>query len=369
MLRTMTRAHPHAPAPGQRRLRLAILHGGGPAPGMNTAVRVAVRVGIDNGHTMLGVRHGFEGLVEGEIDEVDWMSVNGWVGRGGAELGTTRFMPGEGDFRRIAEQIESHNIDGLLMIGGWAGYQAAFDIHSRRDQFPVLDLPIICLPASINNDLPGSELSVGADTALNSIVQDVDKIKQSAVASGRCFVVEVMGHDSGYLALMSGLATGAERVYLPEEGIWLSDLATDVANLVTGFEGGKRLGLVIRSERADEVYTTAFIEALFEREGGDLFDVRGAILGHVQQGGNPSPFDRIQATRLASRSVEELIEQAESDSPVSSFIGLKRGKPRLTPLDQFPDLMEPDVHRPREQGWLELRPIAKVMARPSFPES
>ncbi len=369
MLRTMTRAHPHAPAPDQRRLRLAILHGGGPAPGMNTAVRVAVRVGIDNGHTMLGVRHGFEGLAEGEIDEMDWMSVNGWVGRGGAELGTTRFMPGEGDFRRIAEQIESHNIDGLLMIGGWAGYQAAVDIHSRRDQFPVLDLPIICLPASINNDLPGSELSVGADTALNSIVQDVDKIKQSAVASGRGFVVEVRGRDSGYLALMRGLATGAERVSLPEEGIWLSDLATDVANLVTGFEGGKRLGLVIRSERADEVYTTAFIEALFEREGGDLFDVRGAILGHVQQGGNPSPFDRIQATRLASRSVEELIEQAESDSPVSSFIGLKRGKPRLTPLDQFPDLMEPDVHRPREQGWLELRPIAKVMARPSFPES
>ncbi len=369
MLRTMTRAHPHDPVPGQRRLRLGILHGGGPAPGMNTAVRVAVRSGIESGHTMLGIRNGFEGLVTGDIEEMDWMSVNAWVGRGGAELGTNRFMPGEADFERIADQIAAHKIDGLLMIGGWAGYQAAFDIHSRRDQLPALALPIVCLPASINNDLPGSELSVGADTALNSIVKDVDKIKQSAVASGRCFVVEVMGHDCGYLALMSGLATGAERVYLPEEGIWLSDLTTDVANLVTGFEGGKRLGLVIRSERADEVYTTSFIEALFEREGGDLFDVRGAILGHVQQGGNPSPFDRIQATRLASKSVEELIEQAESDVPVSSFIGLKRGKPRLTRLAEFPDLMESDVHRPREQGWLDLRPIAKVMARPSFPES
>ena len=196
----------------------------------------------------------------------------------------------------------------------------------------------MCLPASINNDLPGSEMSIGADTALNSIVADVDKIKQSAVASRRSFVVEVMGHDCGYLALLSGLATGAERVYLPEEGITLADLQVDLESLKDGFEHGKRLGLVIRSERADEVYTTSFIKALFEREGEGLFDVRGAILGHVQQGGDPSPFDRIQATRLASESVSYLVEQAGAAEPASACVGLQHGKIQFTPLAELPRL-------------------------------
>ena len=189
-------------------------------------------------------------------------------------------------------------------------------------------------------------------------------IKQSAVASGRCFVVEVMGRDCGYLALMSGLATGAERVYLPEEGISLEDLENDVNDLMDGFAHGKRLGLVIRSEHADPVYTTSFIKALFGREGGGRFDVREAILGHVQQGGDPSPFDRIQATRLASKSVEYLIEQALSETPESVFVGLQKGKVHFTPLAAFPSLVEPGVHRPLEQGWMALRPLAKVMARP-----
>jgi 6-phosphofructokinase 1 len=364
MIRTMVRAQPHAPVPEQRRLRLAVLHGGGLAPGMNTAVRVAVRVGIDHGHTILAARDGFEGLGSGEIEEMDWMSVTGWVSRGGAELGTSRFAPAGEDLGAIAGQLESHRIDGLLMVGGWSGYQAAYELHARRDEYPAFAIPIVCLPASINNDLPGSELSIGADTALNNIVSDVDKIKQSAVASGRCFVVEVMGRDCGYLALMSGLATGAERVYLPEEGISLQDLVTEVSDLKEGFEKGKRLGLVIRSEHADPVYTTSFIKALFQREGGDLFDVREAILGHVQQGGDPSPFDRIQATRLASKCVEYLIEQAEAETPTSAFIGLQKGKVRFTPLSEFPALIEPGVHRPREQGWMALRPLAKVMARP-----
>jgi 6-phosphofructokinase 1 len=364
MIRTMVRAHPHAPVPGRRRLRLAVLHGGGAAPGMNTAVRVAVRVGLDLGHDMLAVRNGFEGLRDGSIEAMDWMSVTGWVSRGGAELGTNRFVVTEDDVAAIAAQLESHRVDGLLMVGGWSGYQAAHELHARRAEHPAFALPIVCLPASINNDLPGSELSVGADTALNNIVGDVDKIKQSAVASGRCFVVEVMGRDCGYLALMSGLATGAERVYLPEEGISLLDLQADLDNLREGFRHGKRLGLVIRSEHADAVYATGFIKALFQRESGGLFDVREAILGHVQQGGDPSPFDRIQATRLASECVEYLIAQAAEELPGSAFIGLQKGKVRFTALAAFPELIEPGVHRPREQGWMALRPVAQVMARP-----
>ncbi len=363
MMRTMVRAHPHAPEPGQRRLRLAVLHGGGPAPGMNTVVRVAVRAGMDLGHTVLGVKRGFRGLARGEVEEMDWMSVSGWVGRGGAELGTSRSVASPEMLADVADQIRAHRIDGILMAGGWAGYQSAYELQTLADVHPALKIPIVCLPASINNDLPGSELSIGADTALNSIVNDVDKIKQSAVASRRVFIVEVMGHDSGYLALVSGLATGAERVYLPENGISLRDLETDLDGLKDGFEHGKRLGLVVRSEHADEVYTTGFIKALFEREGEGLFDVRGAILGHVQQGGNPSPFDRIQATRLAWESIQHLVVQAVADDPTNAMIGLQHGKIRFTPLAAFPTLVQADTHRPRDQGWMALIPVAEVMAR------
>ena len=362
--RTLVRAQPRPPVAGRPRLRLAVLHGGGPSPGMNTAVRVAVRTAMDQGHTVLAVNNGFRGLMRGNIEELGWRSVDGWVSYGGAELGTSRFVPtGEG-LEAVAGRLGEHEVDGLFMIGGWAGYQAAYELFSHRRDYRGLDIPIVCLPASINNDLPGSELSIGADTALNSIVGDVDKIKQSAVASRRCFVVEVMGHDSGYLALMSGLATGAERVYLPEEDVTLHDLEVDVRSLIDGFEHGKRLGLMIRSEGADPVYTTAFMAALFEKEGGDLFDVRQAILGHVQQGGSPSPFDRIQATRLTARCVEFLVDQAGRDDPDSAAIGLERGRIHFTPLAALPSMVEADAHRPTVQRWMALRPLAKVMARP-----
>jgi 6-phosphofructokinase 1 len=364
LMRTMVRAQPHRSAPGQRRLRLAVLHAGGLAPGMNTAVRVAVRVGIDRGHTVLAVRRGFEGLRNGDVDEMDWMSVSGWVSRGGADLGTSRFRPDADDLGAIAEQLEAHRIDGVLVVGGWSGYETAHQLYAHREEYPALATPIVCLPASIDNDLPGTEISIGSDTALNSIIGDVDKIKQSAVASRRCFVVEVMGGDCGYLALMSGLATGAERVYIPEEGISLEDLQADVTALTERFREGKRLGLVIRGERADTVYTTSVIHAVFEREGGDLFDVRQSILGHLQQGGDPSPFDRIQATRLASTCVEHLIEQASAQEPTGAFIGLQKGKVRFTALTEFPELIERDALRPREQPWMALRPLAQAMARP-----
>jgi 6-phosphofructokinase 1 len=193
-LRTMLRALPHPPQPGQRRLRLAVIHTGAPAPGMNTAVRAAVRIGLDKGHIMLGIHNGFPGLADEEITEMDWMSVNGWASMGGCELGTNRKVPSGKDLYAIARAIERHEIQGILIIGGWSGYEAAFNLAKQRSNYPAFNIPMICLPATINNNLPGSELSIGADTALNSIVEAVDKIKDSAVALSRCFVVEVMGH-------------------------------------------------------------------------------------------------------------------------------------------------------------------------------
>lgn len=362
-LRTLVRALPHPPTPGQRRLRLAVLNCSALSPGMNTATRAAVRIGVDKGHIMLGIRNGFQGLIEGDIEELGWMGVAGWATRGGSELGTNRHMPQSRDFYAIARHIEEHQIEGLLMIGGWVGYQAAYQLFLQRQNFPGFNIPIICLPASINNNLPGSDFSVGADTALNNIVEAVDKIKQSAVASRRCFVVEVMGRYCGYLALMSGLATGAERVYMHEEGITLNNLKDDVDYLVKGFQEGKRLGVMIRNENANKFYTTDFMRALFDEEAGDLFDVRQAVLGHLQQGGDPSPFDRIQATRLAVKCIEFLIEQAGMPEPSASFIGLQGGQVKLNDLQDLPRLIEADYQRPKKQWWLDLRPIAKVMAQ------
>ncbi len=257
-LRTIVRALPHPPTEGQKRFRFAIMHGGGPAPGMNTAVRAALRLTLDRGHHVLGVRNGFKGLVEGDFFEMGWMSVNGWASRGGAELGTNRRQPADRELYQVARHVEKHEIDGILMIGGWSGYV-------RDRQAPrgarALSRPStcrsICLPASINNNLPGSELSIGSDSALNNIVGAVDKIKTSAVASQRCFVVEVMGRRCGYLALLSGLATGAERVYMHEDGVTLADLQRDLQMLTDGFRHGKRLGLLIRNEDANPFYTTA----------------------------------------------------------------------------------------------------------------
>ncbi|MBK7896078.1 MAG: 6-phosphofructokinase [Anaerolineaceae bacterium] len=361
-VRTLVRAIPHDPAPGQKQRRIAVINSGAPAPGMNTAVRAAVRLGLDKGHKLFGISNGFSGFAEGEIQELNWMSVNGWAYLGGSELGTNRHIPANSDFYKIARNIEEHNIEGLLIIGGWSAYVAALELYQRRDNYPAFNLPIVCFPATIDNDLPGAELSVGADTALNSIVDSVDKIKQSAVASRRVFVVEVMGERCGYLALMGALGTGAERVYLHEEGMRLTDLAKDVESLVDGFKSGKRLGVIIRSEGANDTYTTDFMCTLLEEEGGDYFTARKAVLGHMQQGGNPTPFDRILATRLATNCITYLEEEIGKSEQVSACIGLQNGAFKFTEFHDMARLMDMENRRPKQQWWLTLRPIARMMA-------
>ncbi|NTU83417.1 MAG: 6-phosphofructokinase [Chloroflexales bacterium] len=363
-LRTLVRSKPPQRGGTVRPLRFAVIHSGGPAPGMNTAARVAVRLFVDQGHQVLGVQGGFQGLIDGNIVEMDWMSVSGWATMGGAELGTNRKIPQGAELYQIARNLERFNINGILMIGGSAGYRACHRLFSERHIFPAFDIPMICLPASINNNLPGSELSIGADTALNSIVEAVDRIKQTAVASRRCFVVEVMGRDCGYLALMGGLATGAERVYLPEEGITLRDLQADLDEMIYWFKRGKRLSLVIRNEKANPIYSTGFMASLFEEEGNQLFEVRQAILGHLQQGGDPSPFDRIQATRLSVKCVEFLIDRAVNGRNEGAFIGYKGGRVQIISLEDMPRMMEPDFARPREQWWMGLRDVAQAMRQP-----
>jgi len=363
ILQTLQQPGPKTKNKPEKSYRIGVMHSGGPAPGMNTVVRAAVRWGSNLGHSMLGIQNGFPGLIEGDLRELSWMDVSGWVGQGGAEIGTNRTVPTDGDYYSIARTIEEHQIDGLLVVGGESGYNGVYEMFSRLKEFPKFRLPVVCLPATIDNDRPGSELSIGADTALNSITWAVDQIKQSAVASRRCFVVETMGGYCGYLTLMGGLATGAERVYIHEEGITLQDLQNDVDDLVEGFSLGKRLGLMIRNESAHPVYTTDFMVRLFEVEGKELFDVRQAILGHLQQGGNPTPFDRIQGTRLAVQSIDFIINEIGTKDPRSVFIGLEGGKIQFTGMEDYTRLEDWDFGRPKTQWWMDLRPIARVLAQ------
>ncbi len=364
ILRTLVRALPHAPKPGQRRLRLAVLTASALAPGMNTAVRAAVRLGLDRGHHMLGVHNSIQGLIGNDMHEFEWMDVDGWAQMGGSELGTNRKVPTGRDFYAIARTIEERQIDGILFIGGWAGYEAMQHLVKERDNFPAFNIPMVCLPCTINNNLPGTELCVGSDTALNNIVDAMNKIKQSAVASRRCFVVEVMGRYCGYLALMGMLATGAERAYLNEEGITLDDLRQDVRLLNTGFMQGKRLGVMIRNEAAHPIYTTQFISDLFEAEGGDLYEVRMSVLGHLQQGGDPTPFDRILATRFAYRCINFLEEKALGGSDEAAVVGLSGNGYHFTPLEDVLRTYDVTHQRPKQQWWMDLRPIARLLAQP-----
>ncbi len=341
--------------------RIAIVHGGGLAPGMDAAVADAVRLGISRGHTMLGIQGGFPGLRDGAVTELEWADVEGWL-VGGADLGTRRVVPTVEELYRISRTLEDHKIDALLMIGGWNGYQAAHLMHAEREKFPACALPIACLPASIDNNLPGSELAIGADTALNVITEAIDRIKMSGSASRRAFVVETMGRHCGYLALMSALAGGAERVYLHEEGISLDSLISDVAFLRRSFGAGRKLFLAVRNEEANPLYTTDFLARLLEQESQGLYDVRQNVLGHIQQGGCPTPFDRLLAARLVSRALDLLADGFASGTNESFYLGLVESKVTARPLERMMDEMDAQFRRPKQQWWLALRPVMQAVA-------
>jgi 6-phosphofructokinase 1 len=363
-LRILVRSLPHTREPTERHLRIGILNSGGAAPGMNPAIRTAVRLGLDKGHTIIGIRHGFKGFVDGDLSNMGWMAVNGWASLGGSELGTNWHVPSGSDFYAIARNLEHHSIEALIVVGGWSAYEAAHQLYKQRDSFPAFDIPILAVPATIDNNLPGTELCIGADTALNNIVEAVDKIKQSAVASRRCFVVEVMGHDCGYLASMAGMATGAERVFIPEEGVTLKDMEATLEEFVHGFrDEGRRVGLIIRSEKSSEIYNATFMRALFEEEGGDLFEVRQAILGHLQQGGDPTPFDRILATKFAAGAIDYLTEQGREKPSPAIFMGLQSGHMRFHSFEDMPRMVDSHYRRPRDQWWMELRSIGRELAQ------
>uniref|UniRef100_A0A6I8QXT3 ATP-dependent 6-phosphofructokinase n=1 Tax=Xenopus tropicalis TaxID=8364 RepID=A0A6I8QXT3_XENTR len=291
-------------APCSSNFTVAVLNVGAPAAGMNAAVRSAVRVGITEGHKMLAVNDGFEGFAKGQIKDIKWGDVGGWTGQGGSLLGTKRTLPAK-YFDKIAEQIRTHKINALLVIGGFEAYLGLMEMVEGRGKYDEFCIPMVMVPATVSNNVPGSDFSIGADTALNTITDTCDRIKQSASGTKRrVFIIETMGGYCGYLANMGGLAAGADAAYIFEESFDIRELQANVEHLTEKMKTSIQRGLVLRNENSNENYTTDFIYQLYSEEGRGVFDCRKNVLGHMQQGGAPSPFDRNFGTKISAKAVQ-----------------------------------------------------------------
>ncbi|XP_028288486.1 ATP-dependent 6-phosphofructokinase, platelet type isoform X6 [Parambassis ranga] len=354
---------------------VAVLNVGAPAAGMNAAVRSAVRVGISEGHKMFAVNDGFEGLYKGQIKEIKWADVGGWTGQGGSLLGTKRTLPAK-HAEKIADQIRQHNINALLVIGGFEAFESLLQLFEARATYEEFCIPMCMLPATISNNVPGTDLSIGADTALNAIVETCDRIKQSASGTKRrVFIIETMGGYCGYLASVGGLAAGADAAYIYEEQFDIRDLQANVEHLTEKMKTSIQRGLVLRNENSNENYTTDFIYQLYSEEGRGVFDCRKNVLGHMQQGGAPSPFDRNFGTKISAKAMQwiskKLVETFRQDEgrvfanseDTCCLLGMRRRALVFQPVVQLKE--ESDfVHRiPREQWWLKLRPLMKILAK------
>ncbi|HSN76178.1 MAG TPA: 6-phosphofructokinase [Anaerolineae bacterium] len=360
LLKILTQA---TPAPADSSLgTIAIVTAGADAPGMNAAARVAVRRALNAGARVVGGINGFRGMVRGQIEELNWMSVSSWVGQGGTKLGSGRYDFEPDDFAQLERVLQQHAVRGMLVLGGLNAYKNVAELVRRRNRHPGFNIPIVCLPTTIDNSVPATDYAVGADTALNNIIEAVDKIKDTAGSTHRAFIVEVMGDECGYLPLMSALACGAERAYLPEDGIALDDLADDVQDLRDGFRSGKSLGIFVMGESASRHYNTDVIRRVMQEEGQDEFEVRACILGHVQRGGAPTPFDRIQASRFANHAVMHLMEQIREDDNGANVIGLLGKRIEVTPLDKAMALLDPAAGRPIKQWWYDLNAVLERLS-------
>ncbi|XP_042366649.1 ATP-dependent 6-phosphofructokinase, platelet type isoform X3 [Plectropomus leopardus] len=354
---------------------VAVLNVGAPAAGMNAAVRSAVRVGISEGHKMFAVSDGFEGFCKGQIKEIKWGDVGGWTGQGGSLLGTKRTLPAK-HIDKIADSMRKHNINALLIVGGFEAFESLLQLYEARATYEEFCIPMCMLPATISNNVPGTDLSIGADTALNAIVETCDRIKQSASGTKRrVFIIETMGGYCGYLASVGGLAAGADAAYIYEEPFDIRDLQANVEHLTEKMKTSIQRGLVLRNENCNENYTTDFIYQLYSEEGKGVFDSRKNVLGHMQQGGAPSPFDRNFGTKISAKAMQwiskKLVETFRQDEgrvfanteDSCCLLGMRRRALVFQPVVQLKD--ETDfVHRiPKEQWWLKLRPLMKILAK------
>ena len=276
--------------------RIGVLTGGGDAAGMNTALRAVVRTACHLGAEVIGIEKGWQGLADGTSVKLTPNSVSGILHRGGTILRTFRypeFATDEGAVP-VAKTLDKLKLDGMVIIGGDGSFRGGTKLMKE------FGLPVVGVPATIDNDIPGTDISIGFDTALNIAIEAVDKVRDTATSHGRIFVIEVMGREYGLLAAQTAIATGAEEVLLPEIPFNMDDLCRNISK---GYKRGKQHAIIIVAEGAGKAsYITYEIRERLQR------GVRMVVLGHVQRGGSPSGYDRILASRLGHRATEMLFE-------------------------------------------------------------
>ena len=354
----------------------AVINVGSPAAGINSAIRTFVRLLRYKGHKVLGIGDGFEGLLRGDVRELDWLEVSEWGSAGGSMLGANRNPVKEKDLPEVAAKFAEYGIQGLLVIGGFDGYESLITLEKYREYYIAFRIPLIGVAATISNNVPGTDHSLGCDTALNMITDSCDVLMQSAYAARkRVFVVEVMGGYCGYLATMAGLAAGADAAYIFEEKFTVADMQKDVACLAGKIKKeGMQRGLIIRSEQSNENFTTDFICKLLAEEGKGVFITHSNILGHLQQGNKPSPYDRILGIKYAAHAVDLLLEQVENcrtetgairatSSESACILGVRGTKIQPTPLQVLKAETDFTYRIPKEQWWMSLRRLLGVLAR------
>lgn len=274
--------------------RIAVLTSGGDAPGMNAAIRAVVRAAIFADVEVIGVKRGYTGLIQGDFIPLSLGSVGDIIHRGGTFLYTARckeFLTPEGQEKAIG-QLKKHGIEGLVTIGGDGTFRGATRLAD-------LGVPTIGIPGTIDNDIAGTDYTIGFDTAINTVIDCIDKIRDTATSHERTYVVEVMGRNAGDIALWAGLAGGAESILIPEHPFHLSEI---IARLKRGVERGKKHSIILVAEG---VGNGVEIAEVIEQESG--LETRVTILGHVQRGGSPTAFDRVLASRMGAKAVELLL--------------------------------------------------------------
>jgi len=299
--------------------KIAVLTSGGDSPGMNTALRAVVRTCAYNNIECIGVFRGFQGLINDEIKVLNTRSVRGIINRGGTMLYSARskeFRSKEGRIKAF-ENVKKYNIDALVIIGGDGSFTGGMIFQKE------FNIPVIGIPGTIDNDLFGTTHTLGYDTALNTVMEAIDKIRDTAISHDRLFFVEVMGRDAGHIALNSGIAIGAQEILIPEQNKGIDEL---ILSLKKSKKAGKTSSIVVVAE-GDKTGSNVFELAKSVEQKFPDYEIKVSVLGHMQRGGSPSCFDRVLATRMGVKAVESLL-----DGDISKMVGVDQGKITLTPL-------------------------------------
>ena len=300
--------------------RIGVLTSGGDSPGMNAGVRAVVRTAIYHGMEVFGIHRGYEGMISGDIVPLVTRSVSGIINRGGTILQTARCLPfKEPEGRaRAAEELKKKEIEGIVVIGGDGSYRGAQKLHSEHG------IKCIGMPGTIDNDIGGTDYTIGFDTAMNTAMEAIDRLRDTAASHDRIFFVEVMGKMSGYIAVIAGIAGGAEEIVVPEEPTVIDDL---VENLRCGRQGGKGSMIVVVAEGDDAGDAMEIAKQV--AEVSEFKSVKVTVLGHLQRGGSPTAFDRVLASRMGVTAVESLME-GES----GKMVGISQQHMVLRPLSE-----------------------------------